>query len=339
MELGAFHRRSKFLNHKERIFAALGRKQVDRVPRCEFWIDALLHELGQKDVETAHVNLGQDSIMMPTRGLENSNAWKNGVDEWGRTWKDGMYVNGMIKGREDFRKYSVNSSRAAECFDVDRIAKIRTDYPEYCFMYGSHLGPFMGGYMAMGFEEFFIRVIEEPDFVFGILEDRTQWAISMLQKAVSLGAELLILGDDAAHKNAPMISPKMWRKFILPFHKQIVNSVPCPVIFHSDGNLMPVIPLIIEAGFVGLHGLEPAANMNLPLMKKEYGKDLVLVGNLDVGILAGNDLCAVRNEVERCLSEGAQGGGYMLATCNSIFNGLNAESVKEYFSYSQKLEY
>jgi uroporphyrinogen decarboxylase len=326
------------LKSRERILAALQHSPTDRVPRCEIWIDALLSELGQPDLVSAHINLGQDSIMMPTRGLENSNAWREGIDEWGRVWKDGMYIHGVVENHNDLRAYRVDPMRSDECFDGLIIGGIREKYPDHLLMYGSHLGPFMGGYMAMGFERFFIQLIEDPGFVYDILEDRTEWAISMLKNAVSHGAELLILGDDAAHKTAPMVSPRFWRKFILPLHKRIVEEVTCPIIFHSDGCLMPVIPMVIEAGFIGLHGLEPAAGMSLPRIKKEYGKDLVLVGNVDVGLLSGEDQAAVREDVDRCMREGG-GGGYMLSTCNSIFHGLNPSSVNEYFSYSQSINH
>ena len=69
---------------RERVFAALQHREPDRVPRFEIWIDALLDELGQSDVQSAHVNLGQDCIMMPSQTPPESNAWRDGVDEWGR---------------------------------------------------------------------------------------------------------------------------------------------------------------------------------------------------------------------------------------------------------------
>ena len=91
---------------RERVFTALEHGEPDRVPRCEIWIDALLEELGQPDLVSAHVNLGQDCIMMPTRVPEGSNAWRNGVDEWGRVWKSGMYCTGMVANQADLERYT-----------------------------------------------------------------------------------------------------------------------------------------------------------------------------------------------------------------------------------------
>jgi uroporphyrinogen decarboxylase len=323
---------------RERIQAVLKRQTPDRVPRFEIWIDALLDELGLPDVPTAHVRLGQDSIMMPTHTPVGSNAWKNGVDEWGRSWKEGMYVTGVLDRVEDLQKYSPPISYAAGFFNEETIKTARLSFPDHMLMYGSHLGPFMGAYMAMGFERFFLRLLDNPGQVHEILENRTEWAIAMYRHAIRLGAEILVMGEDAAHKQAPMISPKMWREFVYPYHRRIVESLDRPIIFHSDGNILPMLPQVIEAGFMGYHSLEPAAGIDLAGVKREYGKDLILIGNVDVRILAGDNLSAVRQEVDRCIAAGSPGGGYMISTCNSIFKGLNPEAVAEMFKYEQELE-
>jgi len=88
---------------RERVLVALQHQKPDRVPRFEIWIDARLDELGQTDVPSAHVNLGQDCIMLPSQTPAGSNAWKDGVDEWGRIWKNGMYVDGVVDTGADLR--------------------------------------------------------------------------------------------------------------------------------------------------------------------------------------------------------------------------------------------
>ena len=130
-----------------------------------------------------------------------------------------------------------------------------------------------------------------------------------------------------------MISPRMWRRFVWPYHCRIVEESGAPVIWHSDGNVEALLPMAIEAGFVGFHSLEPAAGMDLARIKREFGRDLVLVGNIDVRVLCDGDLDAVRREVDRCIAQGGPGGGYMIASCNSIFAGMNPSAVAEMFRY------
>lgn len=80
---------------RERVFTALEHQEPDRVPRFEIWIDDdMVNALGQSDVQSAHVNLGLDCVMILSRYPPGSNAWKDGVDEWGRVWKNGFYADG-----------------------------------------------------------------------------------------------------------------------------------------------------------------------------------------------------------------------------------------------------
>jgi len=319
---------------RERVMAALAHEVPDRVPRFEVWIDALLDELGQTDAPSAYVNLGQDCVMMPMQRPPESNAWKTGVDEWGRVWKDGMYADGVIDTEEDLLDYSRPVSYAEEYFDDGLVGEVQARYPDHCHIYGTHeIGPLTASYMAMGFEQFFMRMVDDPGFVHRLLANRTEWSMALCRKAASLGAEVIVVGDDAAYQDGPMISPEMWREFVLPYHSRIVESVDVPVLWHSDGNTEQLLPFAIEAGFAGVHGLEPAAGMKLDRIKEQFGTDLVLVGNVDVRLLFESDLAAVRAGVDRCLEQGASGGGYMLATCNSIFAGLDPMAVAELFRY------
>lgn len=319
---------------RERILAALDHQEPDCVPRFEIWIDAFLDELGGGDPAHVYVAQGQDCVMLPSINPPESNAWRDGVDEWGRVWQDGMYVSGVVDTLDDLERYSPAPEYLVRLFDPAQAAAVRERYPDHCLIYGTHIGPLTAGYMAMGFERFFVRLYEDPAFVHRLLAVRTEWCIAQYRRACELGAEVLVLGDDVAFRSGPMLSVAMFREFVWPYHRRIVAAFDVPVIWHSDGNIAPLLPLAVEAGFAGVHGLEPAAGMNLPDIKREFGRDLALIGNLDIGVLAGDDLDAVRREVDRCLAQGAPGGGYLFASCNSIFDGLHPAAVREMFRYA-----
>ena len=223
------------------------------------------------------------------------------------------------------------------CFDAATVEGIRARYPDHCLIYGSHIGPLTAGYMAMGFRAFFTALTRESAFAHELLEARTEWCLAMFHRAVELGADVLVLGDDAAYNTGPMISERMWREFVLPYHQRIVREAGVPVIWHSDGDVRSLLPMAVEAGFVGFHGLEPAGGNSLAEAKRRFGRDLVFVGNIDTRTLCTDDLEAVRAEVRRCIDEGAPGGGYMIATCNSIFAGMNAAAVREMFRFEAEL--
>jgi len=327
---------------RQRVLAALAHEPVDRVPRFEVWIDAFVAELGFPDTAAAHAGLGQDGVMLPSQPLPGSNAWRTGVDEFGCVWRDGNYVDGVVASFADVQRYSPPTAHAAMRFDPAAVDAVRRRYPDHCHFFGTHVGPFQAAYLAMGMERFMLRLADDPDFVAALLAERTDWAIALFQHAVTLGAEVIVVGDDAGHRHGPLISPAMWRRLVLPCHRRIVEALPVPVIWHSDGDITALLPFAIEAGFVGVHGLEPGAGVDLSAVKQRFGAGLALLGNVDVRLLCADDADAVRADVARSLAAGAThnaapdsaapDSGFLLSTCNSIFTGMNPAMVRAFFA-------
>lgn len=58
---------------------------------------------------------------------------------------------------------------------------------------------------------------------------------------------------------------------------------------------------------------------------------------MDVNALCNPDVNLVRAEVERCIEQGAPGGGYMLSSSNSLFGGMNMASIREMYRYAGEI--
>lgn len=321
---------------RERVLTALRHGTPDRTPRFEVWIDAFVADFGLPDTAAAHVALGQDGVMLPSQPLPGSLAWRTGIDEFGRIWRDGQYADGVVDTAADLMRYTPPPVRAAECFAPATVAAVRRRYPDHCHFFGTHVGPFQAAYLAMGMQRFMLRLTDDPDFVAALLTARTDWAIALFQHAVALGAEVIVLGDDAGHRHGPLISPLLWRRLVLPCHQRIVAALPVPVIWHSDGDITRLLPMAVEAGFAGVHGLEPGAGVDLATVKQHFGADLVLMGNVDVRLLCSDDEAVVRADVARSLAQGAP-DGFLLSTCNSIFAGMNPQMVQAFFAAEAEL--
>lgn len=323
-------RRCGYLNSSQRVKTVLEGGQSDRVPLFEVWIDALHQELGVSNPALAHPELGQDVILLPSSSPPESNSWKNGVDEFGRAWRKGFYHDGVLKNTADLRRFSPPADYARKFFAEKAVKQALINYPDHFPFFGTHIGPFMSTYMAMGMENMFCSLYSDCAFVEAVMDTRTEWCLALFRQAVRLGAELIIMGDDAAHRGGPMISPRVWQQLVLPHHRRIVEELPVPVIWHSDGRMEELLPFAVQAGFAGIHGLEPPAGNNLLAIKQKYGNQLVLIGNIDVNLLCGSDQDALCREVGRCLREGGD-KMFMLSTSNSIFKGMNPSTVKNYF--------
>jgi hypothetical protein len=295
------------MNPRERVQAVLERRMPDRVPRFEVWIDGLFDDLGVSGPISAYPELGQDVILMPSQTPKESNAWKEGVDEFGRVWKKGMYLSGMVETGNDLKLYTPPLSYVDRFFDEKQVGKIRLRHPDHFLFFGTHIGPFMGAYMAIGLERMFRKFKQDMAFVHAVLQARTDWCITVFQRAVELGAGAIVMGDDSAHRGGPMISPQLWRELVLPYHHRVVRELSVPVIWHSDGKMEKLLPFAVEAGFTGVHGLEPLAGNRLDVIKQEYGDKLILMGNADVNLFFQPDPDAVRADVRRCYEQGAGG--------------------------------
>lgn len=318
------------MNSRERVLAVLEGKNPDRVPRFEVWIDGLFAELGVSDPYRAYAELGQDAILMPYQPPQTSNAWKDGVDEFGRVWKKGMYFYGAVKTPDDLKKFTPPLSYADSFFDEKYVSEIRTGFPDHFHFFGTHIGPFMATYMAMGMEHMFITYRKHPSFVRAVMEERTNWALAIYKRAVRLGAEMIVMGDDSAHRSGSMISPQTWRELVLPYHQRITRELSVPVVWHSDGKMDNLLPFAVEAGFAGVHGLETLAGNKLDEIKKQYGGKLVLMGNVDINLFFEPNFELIDTDVKRSYQQGGK-DRYMISSCNSIYTGMNPKAVLEYF--------
>jgi uroporphyrinogen decarboxylase len=112
------------------------------------------------------------------------------------------------------------------------------------------------------------------------------------------------------------------------------------VVYHSDGALQEVMEDIIACGFDGLNPIEPKA-MEINTIKRAYGSRISIIGNIDLGYtLTRGTPEEVREEVRQRIHDLAPGGGYAVASSNSVpeyvplanFNAMR-EATFEYGRY------
>jgi uroporphyrinogen decarboxylase len=117
--------------------------------------------------------------------------------------------------------------------------------------------------------------------------------------------------EDMCYKGGPLISPKMFREFMLPRYRRITDfarGYGVDVVFvDSDGDVSQLIPLWIEAGINGIYPMEVAAGMDVVQLRREYGKDLLMTGGIDKRVLAAGP-AAIEEELELKIPLVEQGG-------------------------------
>lgn len=258
----------------------------------------------------------------------------NGIDEFGRIWNKGSYIGGALETWKDIDKY-IPPLKLEQRTPPEVMKKYKDLYPDKAYTLNFHSGPFGLTIESMGFEHFFYSLYDDRNLVKEVIERRTSWFIEVCEYVEGVGADFLVMGDDVAFKGKTFVSPEDFRELAIPSYKRIVDSLEIPVFWHSDGFIEPLIDLAIEAGIKGLHAIEPLAGNDLGRIKEKYDDKLVLLGNVDcVEVLTQTDLKLVRKEVDRCMRQAKKGGGYMIATSNSLHARCTIEAVREMYRYA-----
>ena len=107
-----------------------------------------------------------------------------------------------------------------------------------------------------------------------------------------------------------------------------------PLILHSDGNCASFIPLFLAAGARALNPLEIDCGFSdAQFIKKEYGKDLVLFGNMPAVVLEKSPHSgAGKKEIEEVFKKRLEilkaGGGFIYHSDKPIPETVSQENYR-----------
>lgn len=211
-------------------------------------------------------------------------------------------------------------------------------------MVTSH-GPFQLACDLRGAAEFMLDMAINPDFAVALLDRVTTIICGLTDAYMRAGGQYFDMielpGDDYGSNLNLMFSPQMFRDFIKPCIKRIMQTIrshkpAIKIMLHSDGAISKLIPDFIDLGVDVLHPLEPVPGMDVAAVKQEFGQKIAFLGGIDIsGAMPGSSQ-DVRMDVDRCMRDLAPGGGYVLAPSNHIQADVPPENVIELFSYARK---
>jgi len=139
-----------------------------------------------------------------------------------------------------------------------------------------------------GMENYFIKMYENPAVVEAVtwhVVDFFDRANEILFDEMGDLIDVFFFGNDFGTQLDLMISPDMFRKFVLPGIKRLTATAKKynkKTMLHSCGAISSAIPMIIDAGVDGIHPLQAkAAGMDAVTLSREFGRDLVFMGGVD----------------------------------------------------------
>ncbi|MBQ3487846.1 MAG: hypothetical protein IJA71_06110, partial [Clostridia bacterium] len=134
--------------------------------------------------------------------------------------------------------------------------------------------------------------------------------------------------DDMGYKGTTFFSPDMYRQLLKPFHKKAIDWAHEKGIYvrlHSCGNIMTLVPDLMEIGLDTLNPLEIKAGMDPLALKERYGGSLTLHGGINAVLWDDRD--AIISEIDRLVPKLKEGGGYIFSSDHSIPNTVSLEDM------------
>jgi len=195
---------------------------------------------------------------------------------------------------------------------------------------------FHATYGLMGQQLFSYAIYDAPGEIERLLEVETESAVRLAQAAAEAPiSPIYFIGDDVAYKRRTLFSPDFLRRtFIRSLRRcvEVVKSAGLTVIFHSDGYVMDILDDMLDAGIDGLNPIEPIAGMDIGLLKRRYGKRLVLVGNVDCSqVLPLGSPEDVVEATRECLRAAGHGGGLLIGSSSEIVPATPVGNVLAFY--------
>ncbi len=263
--------------------------------------------------------IGEDehTITLINEGGQKVRVFKDNPD------KMPMYLDHPVKDRASWEEYKKRlEPNIPERWPADWNAYVQkmNSKSEPTMLY---VGSFFGFLREwMGLERLLYMFHDDPNLIDDMMEQICYLETESIKRVVKdLKVSCAQFWEDMAFKTGPLISPDMVRKFMMPRYQKVTNILRSNgidvIIANSDGNVNELIPLWLECGINVCWPLECAAGNDAVAIRKKYGQDIILAGNLDKrALLKGKD--AIREEVMTKVPFLLESGGYFPSVDHTV---------------------
>ena len=143
----------------------------------------------------------------------------------------------------------------------------------------------------MGIEHIAVVLYDDPAWIQEMMDYLADFCCACGRRALEdLDLDYILLWEDMAYKTGPLISPEMFRRFMLQPYKKLTGFIRdhgVDLIFvDSDGYSEPLLPLWIEGGVNGFYPMERVADMDPVHLRARFGRELRLMGGIDKRAMA-----------------------------------------------------
>jgi uroporphyrinogen decarboxylase len=146
--------------------------------------------------------------------------------------------------------------------------------------------------------------------------------------------DIFFMGDDLGTQTSLWVSPRMYRRFFKERFRRfcdLAHRHGLKTMYHTCGNVLALVPELIDCGLDILQSLQPAA-MDLAALKREYGRALAFQGGIDIQqTMPHGTPDDVRREVADRAALLGEGGGYIFCTAHNLLPDVPTENLEALF--------
>ncbi|MEG0382675.1 MAG: uroporphyrinogen decarboxylase family protein [Christensenella sp.] len=249
-----------------------------------------------------------------------------------------------IKSREDFRKnlyrWELNFEERFPANWEDKC-KLWKQRKIPLRMWADREGGFFGPLRNLfGIEDLSYLFYDDIEFIEEVLDAKVECMTRIINKIWEYtDFDYFVFWEDMCYKNGPLLSPEMFKKYLVPRYRKITDllrSKGVDLIFvDSDGDVNKLVPLWLEAGVNGILPFEVQCGMDVNKFRKEYGKELLMMGGINKRALitGGKD---IDDELRR-VAPLVEGGGYIPWLDHSVPPDVSYDNFLYYMDKLEKL--
>jgi uroporphyrinogen decarboxylase len=195
-------------------------------------------------------------------------------------------------------------------------------------------GPWQIAVNLRGAEQIIMDTFDDPDFVHDLMKFTTEFA-QRFGMAINTDARVGLSYSEAAC-SLNLISPDIYRTFVLPYHRQLVNYFSqkrTGVTMHICGYIDPIMEDLVATGISAL-SIDCYSSLE-KLMKVSNGK-LVVIGNVDILLFNDGTRKQIAKATRQCIDTVAPYGAFVLSSACEIPPTAPLENIDYFMNFAKE---
>ena len=224
-------------------------------------------------------------------------------------------IEHLLKSTDDVEAYlQLPDEVFAETFDIDRLIEADMKLGDKGIIMVDTDDPICAAAVLFAMEDFTIIALTEQKLFHRLLEKHAHYIHARTEKVAKdfPGHLWRIYGPEFATE--PYLPPNLFDEYVVRYTGPMVQTIKKYggiARIHSHGRIKNILPKIIKMGADAIDPVEPPPQGNVLLrdVRREYGKDLVLFGNLEIADIENMESANFEKVVEQSLHDGTAGSG------------------------------